>query len=169
MAGTIIMISIWLILLALLGLWLAGERGKLLLPSTWKVLKEAGWKRQFNLQGLHGYIYGRWTNQYVRFMIYEFVPRLKARGKKWLADRYHGKVLTHDQARQIITLNRSIPLRDLEQIIPYPRVRDLVLNGPPDVVANECACRHARPTHCEPTQVCMIIGQPFADFVLEHH
>jgi len=169
MVSAIIMIIIGLILLSFFGFWLVSERGKLLLPSTWKVIKEAGLKRQFNLQGLHGYIYGRWNQQYVKFMIYEVFPRLKARGKKWLSDRYHGKVLTQEQARKIITLNRSIPLRDLEQIIPYPRARDLVLNGPPDVVAFECSCRHSRPQHCEPTRVCMIIGQPFADFMLEHH
>ena len=45
MAGTSIMIIIGLIFLTLFGFWLAGERGRLLLPSTWKIMKEAGWKR----------------------------------------------------------------------------------------------------------------------------
>ena len=31
------------------------------------------------------------------------------------------------------------------------------------------ACRHARPNPCQPTQVCMVVGQPFVDFVLEHN
>jgi hypothetical protein len=28
-------------------------------------------------------------------------------------------VLTHEHARQIVTLNRGIPLQDLEQIVPF--------------------------------------------------
>jgi hypothetical protein len=40
-------------------------------------------------------------------------------GARWLAQRYRGKVLTHEYARQIVTLNRGIPLQDLEQIVPF--------------------------------------------------
>jgi Pyruvate/2-oxoacid:ferredoxin oxidoreductase delta subunit len=169
MLGTILVIIIGLILLSMLGFWLVGERGKLLRPSTWKTMKELGLKRIFNLQSLHGYVYGRWNHQYIKFMIHDILPRLKSRGKKWLSDRYHGKVLTQEQAKAIITLNQDIPLRDLEQVIPYPMARDLVLKGPPDVVVHECGCRHSRTNPCRPTRVCMVIGQPFADFMLEHH
>ncbi|MEJ2697769.1 MAG: 4Fe-4S binding protein [Candidatus Sulfobium sp.] len=126
-------------------------------------------QRILNLQGPHGYIYGRWTNQYIRVLLLNIIPRLKPAGKKWLSDRYHGKVLTEEQAKSIITLNRNIPLQDLEHIIPYPMARDIVLNGPPDVVAYECGCRHTRSNSCQPTQVCMVIGKPFVDFILEHN
>ena len=163
------LIVIVLFLLAVLFLWLFGERWRLLRSSTWKFMKENGLRRIFNLQGPHGYIYARWTNQYVKFLIYDISPRLKSRGKRWLSDRYHGKVLTQEQARAVITINQDIPLRDLEQIIPYPLARDLVLKGPPDVVAYECGCRHARANPCQPTQVCMVTGQPFVDFILEHN
>jgi len=118
---------------------------------------------------LHGYIYGRWTNQYLNVLINYISPRLGPRGKKWLSDRYHGKVLTQEQAQAIITIDQEIPLRDLEQIIPYPMARDLVLKGPPDVIVYECGCRHARANPCQPTQVCMVVGQPFVDFILEHN
>lgn len=47
--------------------------------------------------------------------------------------------------------------------------RQLLLSGPPDVAAYECGCRHARENPCQPTQVCMVVGQPFVDFVLEHN
>jgi ferredoxin len=86
-----------------------------------------------------------------------------------LAGHYHGKVLTPDQAEAIITLDHDIPLRDLEQIIPYPMARDLVLKGPPEVAVFQCGCRQIRNNPCQPIQVCMVIGQPFVDFVLEHH
>jgi Pyruvate/2-oxoacid:ferredoxin oxidoreductase delta subunit len=78
-------------------------------------------------------------------------------------------VLTEDEAKAIITIQQDIPLRDLEQIIPYPMSRDLVLKGPPDVALYECSCRHTREQPCEPTQVCMIVGQPFVNFILKQH
>lgn len=157
------------LLLALIGLWLLGERGRLVLPSTIKIIKEAGLRRIANLSALHGYIYGRWINLYIKTLILRVFPRLGPKGKKWLSDRYHGKVLTHEHARAIITINQTIPLQDLEQIIPYPMARELVITGPPDLAVIECPCRHARAEPCTPTQVCMAIGQPFVDFILEHH
>jgi Pyruvate/2-oxoacid:ferredoxin oxidoreductase delta subunit len=57
----------------------------------------------------------------------------------------------------------------VERILPYPVARNLVLKGPPEIVAFECPCRATRANPCQPTQVCMIVGQPFVDFVLEHH
>jgi ferredoxin len=152
-----------------LALWLFDERWRLLRPSTWKMMREAGLRRFLNLSALHGYIYARWINQYINLLISYIFPRLRPRGKRWLSDRYHSKVLTQEQAEAIITIDQEIPLRDLEQIIPYPMARNLVLEGPPDVAVYECACRHARANPCQPTQVCMVIGQPFVDFILEHN
>ncbi len=168
MSGTIIYVIVGVLLLMLLVLWLFGERGRPMLPSTWKTMRAGGLRGFLNLSGFHGYIYGRWTHKYISMLIHYIFPRWGPRGKKWLADRYHGKVLTEEQARAIITLNKDIPLQDLEQIIPYAHARNLVLKGPPDVVVFECGCRHARTSPCRPTQVCMVIGQPLADFVLEH-
>lgn len=140
-------------------LWLIGERGRFLRPSTTRFFREGG--------RLHGYIYGRWTRQYIHVLLNTLRPTPKA--GTWLSDRYHGKVLTHENAKSIITLNRPIPLRDLDQIVPYPVARNLVLEGPPDVAVYECVCRHARAQSCQPSRVCMVIGQPFVDFVVEHH
>jgi ferredoxin len=97
------------------------------------------------------------------------LKRLGPKGKKWASDRYHGKVLTPEHARSMITVGQPIPVRDLEQVIPYPAARKLLLEGPPDVVVFECPCRRARANPCQPTLVCMIVGRPFVDFVLEHH
>jgi len=158
-----------LVLGALFLLWLVGERGRPLLPSTWAVMRAGGWGRLLNGQGLHAYVYGRWTNPYLRVLIHRVLPRLRPRGKAWLSERYHGKVLTHEQARGIVQIEQDIPRRDLEQIIPYPMARKLVLEAPPDIAAYECGCRHARESPCQPTQVCLVVGQPFVDVVLEHH
>ena len=166
--GTISII-IGVILIIILGTWFFGERWRPLRPSTWKFMKEGGLRRILNLQTIHGYVYGRWTNQYVSLLINKIFPRLNPVRKIWLSEHYHAKVLTHEQAHSIITNDKDIPLHDLEQIIPYKIARNIVLKGPPDVAVYECSCRHARENPCQPTQVCMVVGQPFVDFILEHN
>jgi Pyruvate/2-oxoacid:ferredoxin oxidoreductase delta subunit len=169
MLETIMLIVFGLLLGIVLVLWLFGERWRLLRPSTWRFMREAGVKRCLNFSTLHAYVYGRWIKEYLNVLLYHIFPRLGPRGKKWWSDRYHGKVLTQEQAKAIITINQDIPLRDLEQIIPYPVARNLVLKGPPDVAVFQCGCRQNRENPCEPTQVCMAIGQPIVDFIVEHH
>ena len=170
MLGTIVLIVVGALLVAVLALWLFGERWWPLRPSTWKMIREGGLRRFLNVGTLlDGYFHGRWTNQYMNLLINYINPRLGPRGKRWLSDRLHLKVLTQDQAEAIITVDQEIPLRDLEQIIPYPMARDFVLKALPDVAVYECGCRHARANPCQPTQVCMVIGQPFVDFMLEHN
>ena len=168
MLETLMFVVFGILVLALFGLWLFGERGSLLRPSTWEGMKQAGWRNVLNLKALHMYVYGRWTNQYLNVLINKLLPRMGERSKKWLRDRYHAKVLTTDHAKALILHDHSLN-RDLEQVIPYPFARQLVLSGPPDVAVYECGCRHARANPCRPTQVCMIVGQPFVDFILEHH
>mgnify|MGYP005844998159 CR=1 FL=1 len=153
----------------ILALLLFAERGRPLLPSSWRYVRTAGWRRLFSHHSLHGYLYGRWTNQYIAFLKRYVYPCLGIRGRRWLSDRYHAKVLTTPQARAIVALDREIPLRDLEQVIPYAQARDLVLSASPAIAAYECACRRASANPCHPTQVCLAIGDFFADFILEHH
>jgi len=151
-------------------LWLFGERWRLAQPSTLRGLRGGGGAGGSRLSGLHAYVYGRWTNQYLAILIKRVFPRLDEQGLKWWRDRYHAKVLTPGQAEAIVLHDHDIPRQDLgEQIIPYPLARDIVLTGAPDIAAYECACRHARPEHCEPTQVCMVVGRQYVDFLLEHN
>ncbi|NIR45084.1 MAG: 4Fe-4S dicluster domain-containing protein [Gemmatimonadetes bacterium] len=173
----------WLLLLpvalalGLLALWLVGERGHLMLPSTRAAFRGRGGapgerdsdrpKRRFR-DALHAYVYGRWPYQYIDFCVNALLPVMAAPGaKRWWADRYHGKVLPTELARRIITLDREIKRTDLERVIPYPTARDIVLKGPPAVTLLECPCRHARENPCGPTDVCMIVGD--GSFTLEHH
>jgi ferredoxin len=149
--------------------WLIGERGGMLRPSTGTIARSAGRGFGATLRAIHGYVYARWPRFYIGTFIRYLFRWLTPKGKQWLADHYHGKVLAHEHARAILEVQKEIPLQDLEQIIPYATARRLMLNGPPEVAAFECPCRMARREHCEPTQVCLVIGQPFVDFLLEHH
>jgi ferredoxin len=150
-------------------IWLIGERGRLILPSTRRALQAHGWWRIFTPQGVHFFLYGCWPWLYLGLLINHVMKRLGVRGGRFVAERYHGKVLTTAHARSLLTIQRPLPLQDLEQIIPYATARQLVLQAPPDIALIECPCRQVSRTPCQPSQVCMVIGQPFVDLVLEHH
>ncbi len=139
---------------------------------------------------LHGYVYGRWPYFYIRAatrpatlpwafrLLSAWGARLVGRQarkadpqtrKKHLADTYHGKVVTTQNAEQLVTLNVEIDLRNLEQVIPYAAARDIVLRSPDHIVALECPCRAAQDDPCTPLDVCLVVGEPFASFVADHH
>ncbi len=141
------------------------------------------------LTWLHGYIYGRWIYLYIGLGTGQrwpakplkclagalsrygkpAAPREDIPPRHTFADTYHGKVVTLDAARQLVRVDRDVELRDLEHVVPYTLARDIVLRDPDHIVALECPCRAARPNPCLPMDVCLIVGEPFASFVLEHH
>jgi len=49
------------------------------------------------------------------------------------------------------------------------KARDLVLTNTGHNVALECRCRAAKDDPCQPLDVCLIVGEPFASFLNEHH
>ncbi|GAB4575262.1 MAG: hypothetical protein Kow0077_25900 [Anaerolineae bacterium] len=156
----------------LAALWIFGERGALLRPSTRAFLQAVGgWRQLFTLRFWEGYAYMRWSNQYITWGRRWLFPRVKDAGPEnplW-ATVYHGKVVPTGEAQKLISINQPIPHQTLEQIIPYDTAREIVLQGPPDVAVYDCPCRAGVEHPCEPTQVCMVVGQPFVDFILEHN
>jgi Pyruvate/2-oxoacid:ferredoxin oxidoreductase delta subunit len=162
----ILLIVVGLLVLASLAFFLiVGEEGHFH-RSTWKFFRESG----VRLRTLHGYIYMRWTQKYINALIgMTGSGQTSSKGEHWLAQRYHAKVLTHEHACSIVNLDKPIKRRSLDQIVPYPIARDILLQASPDIVVYECVCRNKQEKHCEPTQVCMIVGRPFTDLVLEHH
>jgi ferredoxin len=85
-----------------------------------------------------------------------------------IADGYHGKVVRLDDARQLVTLEEEISLKCPEQVIPYPRARDIIMRNPDHIVALDCPCRSVRENPCKPVDVCLVIGEPFASFIVDH-
>ena len=83
---------------------------------------------------------------------------------------YHGKVVPTATAQELISVEQDIPLQRLsEQIVPHSMARDIVLQAGPEVAVYECPCRAGMEHPCQPTDVCMVVGQPFVDFILEHN
>ena len=85
------------------------------------------------------------------------------------ADGYHGKVVPLAAAKQLVMINEDIELRNLEEIVPYTHARDIIMQNPDHLVALECPCRAGVDNPCLPLDVCLIVGEPFASFVLDHH
>lgn len=83
---------------------------------------------------------------------------------------YHGKVLRVDDAKKILSLNVDVNMPNLpETILPYEKVKDLIIQGPDQICVVDCACRSTREGGCYPRDVCMIIGEPFVSFVMDHN
>jgi ferredoxin len=134
---------------------------------------------------LHGYVYARWPYLYIgigtgeHWLSKAIRPLVNLIGR-WLmpkkdgkaptvAETYHGKVVPLEAARQLVSIHEPIRLTNLEQVIPYPIARDIILNDPDHIVVLDCPCRSSRPNPCRPLDVCLIIGEPFASFAAEHH
>jgi ferredoxin len=160
----------------------------LLRPSTRALAREARRTPGYSLfDFLHGYVYGRWPYLYIGIGTGEH-PLARVFGPlvRWLArlflpkptddpdgitfaDTYHGKVVSLEAAKQLVTVEEEVSLTDLEQVIPYALARDIVLQNPDHIVVLECPCRASRPNPCQPLDVCLVVGEPFASFVAEHH
>lgn len=157
-------------------------------PSTRAFFREARRMPGFSfLDRLHGYVYIRWPYLYIGIGTGEHVlarllgPPVRLVGRLFpapprhdretgtFADGYHGKVVPLEAAAQLVTVKEDVTLTELEQAIPYTLARDIVLQNPDHIVALECPCRAARDNPCQPLDVCMVIGEPFASFVSEHH
>lgn len=148
---------------------------------------------------IHGYVYARWTYLYIGLgtgaqplprwlaLLVRFVPRIPFAGRitrsrlnplhhpkyadryPTFAEGYHGKVLPLKAATELVQIHEPVRLQNLEKILPYARARDLILKNPDHILALECPCRSARENPCLPLDVCLIVGEPFASFITEHH
>ncbi|MEE4194831.1 MAG: 4Fe-4S binding protein [Anaerolineae bacterium] len=86
-----------------------------------------------------------------------------------MADTYHGKALPLAQAKTLVTVKEDVRIEDLEHVIPYVDARALILKHPDHIAVLECPCRSVKENPCLPLDVCLIVGEPFASFVREHH
>lgn len=157
-------------------------------PSTRVFMRGARRIPGFSLfDQLHAYVYLHWPYLYIKIGTGEhWSARLLGPLVGWLmrvishksssngdrvtfADTYHGKVVPLEAAKQLVMVKEDINLGDLEQIIPYALARDIVLQHPDHVVVLDCPCRVSRQNPCLPLDVCLVIGEPFASLVAEHH
>lgn len=164
---------------------------RLIRPSTRAFWEEGRRTSGYSLfDFLHGYVYGRWPYLYIGIAtgehwiarrlaplvrrVGDLLTRQAQRhaapaGSPGFAHTYHGKVVPPAAARQLIMVQQEVNLPALEHIIPYAMARDIVLKNPDHIAVLDCPCRASRPNPCLPLDVCLIVGEPFASFVVEHH
>lgn len=171
------------------------RRLSLVSQSTREFIRAARQAEDYSLKDfLHGYLYARFTYEYIGIGKGDhpfakkiapllavwtrlFPPRDKPAPKTpsltqasgTIADGYHGKVTPLDTAKQLIMVNEPIRVKDLEQVLPYVRARAIVQQNPDHIVVLDCPCRTHKADPCLPLDVCLVIGEPFAGFVSEHH
>lgn len=82
---------------------------------------------------------------------------------------YHGKVIRRNEAEALLTVEEDISLTNLEKVIPYKLARDIILKNPDRIAVIDCPCRASKEHPCEPRDVCLVVGEPFVGFIMEHH
>ncbi len=158
-------------------------------PSTVELFREAKQVKNYSLfDRLHGYFYMRFPYLYIavgkgdhplaKFLapilaltsrVSALFPHRDAPSDAGFAEGYHGKALPLESARQLVTINQEIRRENLEHIIPFQKARDIILKNPDHIAVLDCPCRKAVENPCLPLDVCLIVGEPFASFTVEHH
>lgn len=87
------------------------------------------------------------------------------RFRTYIGETYHGKVVRLKDARKIIAINKNIELRNLYHLLPYKYAKDIILINPHNIVVYECPCRSQKKEPCRPTDVCLVIGDPYVDLL----
>ncbi len=146
--------------------------------STKELFKLHGWNLYLKADG---YLYLKYISGYVGVVARAFavVARIINESNKFLfmpvirflTTRYHGKIILLEDARKIIHLEKdvAVPADLSKSVIPYDMAHRIVFQNPDSIVAVECACRSARQHDCQPARKCLIVGEPFASFMLEHN
>ena len=167
------------------------NRFYLIKPSTRAMLREGRKTKDYSwFDQLHGYVYMRWPYLYIsmgkgdhplakrlapvvnwlaRMVEVRSGPVEAGAQRPTMADGYHGKVVPLAAARELVNIQENVNLENLEHIIPFDRARDIILQNPDHIVVIDCPCRKGMENPCLPMDVCLIVGEPFANFTLEHH
>lgn len=168
---------------------------RLLMSATTRRFYDTSKNRQTHTFGkfLHGYIYARFPYLYIGlgkgnhplrrrlnplFSLWAKMNPVKQQPTRihninqpshTHADEYHGKTIPLSTAKQVVSIKQPIHIEDLEQVIPYTQARALILENPDHIAVMDCPCRMHAPNPCLPMDVCLIVGEPFASFVIDHH
>jgi len=146
------------------------------LRRFWRAARQAGqpWRRFLHAVAYAGSPYGyigaaigeRPGAKWLRLLYWPFLVKA-LNGHAW-AESYHGKVVSTEAAHRLVTIREEINTTVPDYVIPFAAARDLVMSHPDHIVALDCPCRLSRKNPCLPLDVCLIVGAPFASFVLEH-
>jgi hypothetical protein len=114
-----------------------------LLNSLLYALKEAKYNP---ITIIHGALYAA-TVTYLRVL--KKLVKLNSKSfRNHISETYHSKVVRLDDAAKLITFNKNIELRNLDQVLPYRYAKDIILKNPQNIVVYECPCRAQKSDPC---------------------
>jgi ferredoxin len=146
--------------------------------STRGLFNLHGWKNVG--QFLHAYYYIAHLDQYIKVLLPglrvldKYLPDSKKEAFRslfaFIPDRYHAKVIPLEDAKKIVTMNQdvTVPPEDSKRIVPFELAYQMTIRNPDSIVVMDCACRSEKKNPCQPLNVCMMVGEPYATFALEH-
>lgn len=90
---------------------------------------------------------------------------------------YASKVVTLEDAKQLVTIKEPIDLRNISNVIPFAQANSIILENPDAIALGKCACRLTRADYCEPmgesladeggVDCCFFIGEPWVTVIAE--
>lgn len=151
-------------------------------PATRRFLRESLRSTRSLLGTLHGYVYLRWPVRYIgacrgkgesgKLMdaVLSAMPQSWKNGLiRRFAESYHAKVMAPGTASRLIRVERAVDMAVPESVMPFEKARQIILDENAAVAVMDCPCRLSLPKHCEPVDVCILVGDTVVDFVLAQH
>jgi len=127
---------------------------------------------------VHGYVYLTLYDYYVKVILWIARPlvrrfpgsRLLKGIFSFFCARYHAKVLTVDEARRFVTVDRDVkvPPEVAKKVVPFETAYDIILRDPDRIAVVDCPCRKEKADPCVPLDVCLLVGRTAVDFVTTH-
>lgn len=143
--------------------------------STRNIVKMHG--RRYD-RALHNFVYFVYYDLYIKILVtagrlvVKYLKNVPFIGKPWqfVFNRYHGKVITQEDAKKILSLHEDVILGPdrTERIVPFKYANNIILKEPEYIAVMDCACRMNRENPCEPVTTCIAVGRTTAQFWLEH-
>jgi ferredoxin len=84
---------------------------------------------------------------------------------------YNAKVLKLHDAVKLFTQEHDLNLPLNEKVVPFENAKHLIMNNPQSVSIGTCPCRETSENPClePPMEVCLFVGDPFAEFLRDHN
>jgi NAD-dependent dihydropyrimidine dehydrogenase PreA subunit len=149
--------------------------------NFWKMQGEGAWGIQRVLNMIHGYFYYTMYDYYIACGL--TVVRLLNKVSKFafkviaidfFSNRYHCKVITHENARKLISLEEDVvlPTEESKKIIPWEIANKIILKYMDYLAVVDCPCRLEKKLsgkkYCEPLNTCIFFGKTGVEFVTTH-
>ncbi len=142
--------------------------------STKELFKKHGWRVD---RAIHNYIYFVFYFPYVRFVILiikyglnylTWFKPLKIAGD-FVFNRYHGKLLSLDDTKKILTLNEDISATTDKnrKIIPFKYAYNIIIREPDKIAVMDCPCKKSSNAPDWSINSCLYVGKGH-EFWLDH-